>query len=53
MSVTPTTAPTIWRLAATTSASAEPRPVTTAPASAAPSAKEPTFSPTAVVNTCP
>ena len=53
MRVTPTTAPNIWSVAAITSASAEPSPVTTAPASAAPSAKEPTFSPTAVVNTCP
>lgn len=53
MSVTPTTAATICSVAATMSASAEPRPVTTAPASAAPSAKEPTFTPTALVNTCP
>ena len=36
-----------------TSVSAEPSPVATAPASAAPSANEPTFSPTAVVNTWP
>ena len=33
--------------------SAEPRPVAITPPSAAPSANEPTFSPTAVVNTCP
>jgi len=39
--------------AAITSASAEPSPVTTAPASAAPSENEPTLIPTAVVNTWP
>jgi hypothetical protein len=53
MSATPTTAAAIWRLAAITIASAEPRPVTTTPASPAPSANDPTFSPTALVNTCP
>jgi hypothetical protein len=53
MSVTPTAAATICSVAATTSASADPSPVTTAPASAAPSANDPTFSPTALVNTCP
>jgi hypothetical protein len=53
MSVTPTAAPPICMVAAITSASAEPSPVTTAPASAAPAANEPTLTPTALVNTCP
>ena len=49
--MTPATAPEIWSEAAIASASAEPSPVATTPASAAPNEKEPTFSPTAVVNT--
>ena len=51
--MTPATAPSIWSVAATTIVSAEPSPVASPPASAAPSEKEPTFSPTAVVNTWP
>jgi hypothetical protein len=53
MRATPTPAATSCMVAATTSASADPSPVTTAPASAAPRANDPTFSPTALVNTCP
>ena len=51
--VTPTTAAVICAAAATSIASAEPSPVATGPASAAPIANEPTFRPAAVVNTCP
>ena len=51
--MTPTTAPAICMVAAITIVSAEPSSVAITPPMAEPSAKDQTFSPTAVVNTCP